>query len=598
MNAPNISRRVWHFALTLILLAGFLLPVSGVVHATDTRVINLTLPANFNSPPWWSGTHCDSDNYDAYIDANYPGYAHAALLSTSPDSIWRNIEACGPQPQSQSGVNRQMNFGGTGNPIGADQFEFECAELAKRYLYLAYGVNPIPADGNEVAYQYSHTPNGYPDKFQYFENGVDSVLPQEGDVISFSVSGSSAGHVAIVTALYADSSNPGNGYIELMDQNGSDGGYFRLSIEDYLILDHYGEEASTGFTPEDWIHPLVGINNSPTTTYATSIYGADTVGADVWIAGYEVLSGSTERTVTWHWNGVSWDKWNPPTVTGSNWGHWLYDIAIGGNMNGDVYTVGKYQDVCSGVYCQPSLIFKWVPQTHTWMRITSDTVYQTNNQLNAVANAGTDQWYAGGYVYKRTTPTWTHPYLLKWNGTKFADQNLALPSGVTYGVITDISFSSSSNGWLVGSIGGYAYHFDGTSFNPVQLPTGMSVNKVKAVSDTEAWAIGYYSSEYHIWHYTDNNGWQEAIGIIPTGKSVTSIDADGINNVWVGGGNGGQPFYMRYDGSSWYQVAAPTLPYAGAMRDIAVDDQFVVGAGDRQSTSYSGSIRYPFVQFK
>jgi hypothetical protein len=582
MNAPTISHRVWHFALALSI--GLLIPAQGAVRA-DTTVINPTLPATFAWPEWWSGN----------VDTNS---CNTAVFGSSAVEMhsWRGIQSCGPRGTSVT--EHIWNYPVTGNPPAShDENMFQCTELAKRYLRVAYNVSAITANGIAVAQNYATT---YPDKFRYFENGVE-VYPQEGDVISMASSAAgAAGHVAIVTGLSV-SDTPGYATLSLMDQNGSsDAGTFTLSIENYVIQD------ALGYSDYNWIHPLVGIENSPSSTNHTNIYGIAADQGNVWIAGHEKPSGSSWTTVTWRWNGSNWTKFNPPSIMGSYRNHYLRDIAIGGNLNADVYTVGDFMETASN---QRTLVFKWVPSTSTWTRVTSDSFTNTyNNYLYGVANAGNDNWYAVGYAYYGSPSYYNKPLLLKWNGTKFENQNLAFPSGVTSATTTDIAFSSSSNGWIVGSIGEYIYRFNGTSWSVEALPAGItSIQRITAISDSEAWGVSSFNEggylRPHLYHYTTASGWVEDTSFtFPANVDIPfkGIGSDGADSVWVVGtkfNGSSQPYTLRFDGSNWKEVYMQTTGYGANIMDVAVDSGLVWIAGEKKITT-STTPYYPVVLLK
>lgn len=595
MNAKLPSHRVWHFALALALAVGLLFPIQGAVRA-DTRVINPALPATFAWPSWWSGSigtnDCNADVYNPY----FTGDPDAVLKQT-----WRGIQTCHPRP---------LDIGLTGVPFSIlkldgsgqytpTQYMFQCTELAKRYLRIASGADIITADGKDVATNYAST---YPTKFQHFvNNGNAQVYPQEGDVVSMT-SSDAGGHVAIVTELYV-SDTPGNGYVRLMDQNGSTDGDFRIDIYNYVLQDESIE--SLGFHPVDWIHPLVGVENSPSTAITTQIDGVAAEHNHSWIVGNEQPIGYDRRQVTWNWNGSSWMKYNPPDINGAYYTDLLHDVVI--DANGDVWTVGEHLTYYQGGYRWYTDAFQWNPSTQVWVHKASDNYSLTSsNYLNAIADDGTGNIYAVGYYYA----SGSYPLMLKWNGTKFENQNVSLPQGVGGGIFTDISFSSPSNGWAVGSIGTlssglYVYHFDGSTWSSSQLPANYAIQKVVAVSDTEAWGVGYFyvnpSWASHLYHYTLANGWQEVSYSFPTSTNLRNIDAESPSNVWAVGtyavGSYGQPYAIRYDGTSWSQVSAQTFTYGGVPRSVAVVDGSTWIAGDRQTTSQSYP-RYPIVLVK
>lgn len=574
-----------------------LTPVTASVR-TDSRVINPALPATFALPTadWKTGTTSTASNWSAN-DCDAANYNAQDVFGESENAVvlrsWRGVSACGPHPGSSGRVDEYIPNYPITSPVtyGSVQNMFQCTELVKRYMRLAYNANAISANGSQVAYNYSHSPYGYPDKFQFFVNdGSLPVYPQEGDVVSMT-SSDSAGHVAIVTELNI-SDTPGDGYIMLMDQNGSTDGDFRLDILNYEVQDESAEDLL--FHPTNWIHPLVGITNSPSTTLDTHILGVDSTSNISWIAGDERPSGYSPRSVTWNWDGDSWQKYNPPTVSGSSYNHYLHDITI--DSQGDVWAAGEYLNGSTWY----TLVYKWDPTNSVWVRKTS-AYSGTSSYLYSVGDDGSGGIYAAGYYYQ----SGNKPLLLKWSGTTFANQNLALPQGVSAGTLTDITFSSSSNGWIAGSLGGYVYHFDGSSWTPVALQSGTHIEKVVTVSDSEAWGIGYYytspSWASHLFHYTTGSGWQEVSFSFPTGTRVRGISAEGTTNVWVVGSYSvsgvSQPYMMRFDGTSWSQVSTQVSTYGGYLTDVSIESGIIWGAGDYKATS-SSTPYYPQILIK
>lgn len=586
MLANNIVHRTWRFALVLALLIGFLLPVTGSVHA-DTVITNPTLPTTFAWPSWWSGTWGTNDCNGSVYNATYPN-TPASVLST-----WRGIQACGPKPKDLNGQDLLETMPNS----GASQYMFECTELAARYLQTAYGIKSLVANGGQFAYNYGHD-STWGSKFAYYVNGTDNVLPQEGDVVSMTSSSDANGHVAIVTGLSVSDTDPTSGTITLMDQNGSSSGTFSMTISDYVIQDN----TDLGLSATDWIHPLVGIDNNPSVTLSTEI---QTIVArnrtQAWIAGNEQPVGYDKRPVTYYYNGSSWIKYWPPSQ-GSYQHHYLYDIAIG--TDGKVWAVGYYYN-----YPWSTLVYRldMTQQTWSWTKVNSQNggLSSSSNYLYGVDTDGLGNIFAVGYYNNSVN----YPLIEKWNGSTFVNQGVSLPSGVTSGTLSDVSFSSSSNGWAVGSVGGYVYHYDGSSWTPVALPTGaLAIQHVAAVSDDEAWGDSYYYQNSvwasHLFHYTTANGWQEDTSFtFPSGTSLNNIDSDGSNVVWaVGsyavGGSPGQPYLMRYDGTAWHQVTSNTYGYPTGLQDVSLYGGYVWATGIRTSTSAWGAPFYPLVIVK
>src|SRR5260221_14449899 len=82
--------------------------------------------ANYPAPSWWNGDQCDSTHYTA-------GNGHTPVLQTT----WLGIQSCGYGP-NQNPYN-WSDVSVTMLNASAPDYEWECTELVKRYLFLAYG---------------------------------------------------------------------------------------------------------------------------------------------------------------------------------------------------------------------------------------------------------------------------------------------------------------------------------------------------------------------------------------------------------------------------------------------------------------------------
>jgi len=208
------------------------------VHVVDRR--------NVETPGWWTGGPCDP--------TNYPG-SHPLAAS------WHGLVACGPGP-TQGGSDHPVAF----FPGAWGEFEWECVELSMRWMYLAWGVNPYPANGWDVvrdynfgSYKAKFNPNG--PQLIVVKNGVIGAVPQPGDVISVARSETNVfGHTAVVTANAVDAS--GDGTITIIQQNGGTGndGWATYPVSNWVV----GDGVS------DWLHnpawtfqrPVVGFSGT------------------------------------------------------------------------------------------------------------------------------------------------------------------------------------------------------------------------------------------------------------------------------------------------------------------------------------------------
>jgi hypothetical protein len=161
-------------------------------------------------PGWWDGD-CDTNYF-----LRQTGYS-AYPLGTS----YRGVKACGPRPSRHPYVQTTWDL-----DVGYPQLEWQCPELSKRFLYIAYGVEPYAGNGNDVV-------TGYPgDLLDKVWNCTVGQPPQPGDVLSYGAH-SQWGHTSVVVASDVDGS--GNGTIEVMEQNSSVDGHNTHAVSGWCV---------------------------------------------------------------------------------------------------------------------------------------------------------------------------------------------------------------------------------------------------------------------------------------------------------------------------------------------------------------------------
>lgn len=160
-------------------------------------------------PLWWQGD-CDTDFFRAQTGVEaYPLGAE-----------YRGMKACGPRP-SFGGAWAYVDFG-----AGKRQIEWQCPELSKRFLYLAYGIAPYLANGNRVVWNYSG------DLLDKVANCQAGRAPQPNDVLSYG-STTTYGHTSVVVA--SDVDVDGNGRVWVIEQNNSPTGLTSLDVRNWCV---------------------------------------------------------------------------------------------------------------------------------------------------------------------------------------------------------------------------------------------------------------------------------------------------------------------------------------------------------------------------
>lgn len=172
--------------------------------------VGLELPI----PPWWRGD-CDADYY--FEETGQEAYPLGAE--------YRGMKACGPRPWYDNGHYAYVDFG-----AGVRQIEWQCPELSKRFLYLAYGIAPYRANGSQVVWNYTG------DLLEKVPNCGVGRPPKPNDVLSYG-STSTYGHTSVVVA--SDVDTDGNGTIWVIEQNSSPTGLSSIAVNDWCVDPSY-----------------------------------------------------------------------------------------------------------------------------------------------------------------------------------------------------------------------------------------------------------------------------------------------------------------------------------------------------------------------
>lgn len=182
---------------------------------------------NLASPAWWNGA-CDGSSAGTYPSSRPIG------------SSWHGLTPCGPGP-NEGGSDHVVRF----FPGAWGEYEWECVELSMRWMYLAWGVPPYPANGNDIVDNYArYNPDG--PKLRVVRNGTRSAAPQPGDVLEM-VDGDPFGHTAVVTASRVN--GRGNGTVLAMTENlnSPSNGHMLLTVHDWVVRASFGAVV-------DWLH--------------------------------------------------------------------------------------------------------------------------------------------------------------------------------------------------------------------------------------------------------------------------------------------------------------------------------------------------------
>ena len=187
-------------------------------------------------PSWWQGD-CDKTHWDTAAKATGWTGAGAHRMGAS----YLGVPVCGPRHAGEGGPDIRWSAPGWG------EYEWECTELAFRFMAQLYGVAAYHANGNTVVSNYATSAGG---GLVRINNGTTGKAPQPGDVMSFNSSANSAGHVAVVATSSVGSN--GTGSIRLITQNDTSDGWRTLTVKAWVV------QPFGSYVPYGWLHDPSG----------------------------------------------------------------------------------------------------------------------------------------------------------------------------------------------------------------------------------------------------------------------------------------------------------------------------------------------------
>ena len=254
-----------------------------------------TAAATYLSASWWQGSVCDATHWNSV--AKSLGWDVTANPAHPLGASYRGVPVCGPRPTwDTQGTMHAPDVAWSRS--GWVEYEWECVELAMRFMGQVYGVKAYGANGWNVVTNYK---TAYGGGLTKIANGTVGKSPQPGDIISFGTT--APGHVVVVAANAVDAS--GNGTITVMSQNdsGAPDGWRTLKVTAWKVA-AIGTAAAT-----KWLHQnVVGFGNLALGTYVTSQYKSQ----GMVFAGYNPFG--TAQTPRTHSDSSSATS---PVLTGS-----------------------------------------------------------------------------------------------------------------------------------------------------------------------------------------------------------------------------------------------------------------------------------------
>jgi len=217
---------------------------------------------------------------------------------------------------------------------------------------------------------------------------------------------------------------------------------------------------------------------SPTFNDLTSVRALSD--SDAWAVG-TTESGSLNRTLILHWNGVNWTQVKSPNPGQAGSNDELFGVAVTSATSG--WAVGNVEAPNGH---ETALILRL--KNHTW--VTAQAPHPgTDSPLLAVsASSAANAWAVGSTTNKGVT----HSLALRWNGTTW--KRATSPGS---GSLKSVAVTSASNAWALQGRKG-ALRWNGHAWQTVATPTLVgatySLSGIAARSAAIAWAVGAVSS--------------------------------------------------------------------------------------------------------
>ncbi len=242
-----------------------------------------------------------------------------------------------------------------------------------------------------------------------------------------------------------------------------------------------------------------------------------------------------------------------------------------------------------------------------WSTVPSVNVGTHPNGLNGVsAISASDVWAVGNYVNSSSV---NQTLIEHWDGSSWS----VIPSPKmknSFSYLVAVKALSASNAWAVGYSNNQTLieHWAGTGWSVVPGPNVSMMSNylqsITAVSANDMWAVGYSSNSSNVAQtlveHWDGTSW--SIVSSPNagsgGNTLFSVAATSTNDVWAVGGfdattnsNVSRTLIEHWDGTSWSIVSSPNVGTLGSslagVTSISASNVWAVGSYTTSGTPYN-----------
>ena len=213
--------------------------VVGSAVASAATAATAPTATNVGAPSWWVGD-CDATRWGPIAASEGWTGAGSHRLGAS----YLGVPVCGPRPSVDGSPDVMWGRAGWG------ESEWQCVELAQRFMAQVYGTRAYGANGSQVVNNYRTTYGG---NLVRINNGTVGTAPVPGDIVSFTTPRNPYGHVVVVTSSTVDGN--GNGSVTMLSQNDTANGWRTLPVVAWRL------QGFGSLTPYAWLHDPAGRGN-------------------------------------------------------------------------------------------------------------------------------------------------------------------------------------------------------------------------------------------------------------------------------------------------------------------------------------------------
>lgn len=309
------------------------------------------------------------------------------------------------------------------------------------------------------------------------------------------------------------------------------------------------------------------------------LFGLDVLSAkNVWAVGDYTGADGIFRTLVVHWNGKGWSRLpSPDPGTGSN-----YLDSVSAVSPSDIWAVGEYSTQPGGFGANKTLILHW--NGRTWRQVASPSPGSFADDLSSVQRvSATSIWavglYAGSDIRDRSL-------ILHWNGRAWSQvaspnpgrqsDSLSGLSGVSAGSLWTTELYSNSSGTSGTS---QIVHWNGRTWSKAAAgPSGSDLVDVSVSSATNGWAVGSDAKGHSLAMHWNGRTWQRvASPNLKPGQltnALQSVTAVSPASAWAVGDAedlfnfDSTAIEMHWNGHAWSMMASPAPGGTSALNTV------------------------------